>query len=390
MTANATENASRRSSSCGASTRASARCRSCTTSTSPSTPARSPPWSATTAPASPRWSSASAASTRSTRASSSSRASRSPSTARGTPRRSASRSSTRTSRSATTSTSSRTCSSAASRRTGIVLDEADDGGAGRARRSQSLSVRTRARRVRQQVASLSGGQRQTVAIAKAVLWNSKVVILDEPTAALGVAQTEQVLDLVRRLADNGLAVVLISHNMNDVFAGRGPHRRASTSAGWSPQVKHQGRHATPQVVELITAGRSGERRAPSRRASVDERSDGMSAPRPSHVAQYEPGRRRPARRRLGEHVRGVLSTGSRGGDIGALPAVLGAGRAGDRLLDRCGRSFFTAGNFANLLTQGAAITVHRHGPGLRPAARRDRPVGRLHQRRLRGRAGHRC
>ncbi len=71
--------------------------------------------------------------------------------------------------------------------------------------------------VRQNVASLSGGQRQTVAIARAVLWNSKLVILDEPTAALGVAQTEQVLNLVRRLADNGLGVILISHNMNDVF-----------------------------------------------------------------------------------------------------------------------------------------------------------------------------
>ena len=69
-----------------------------------------------------------------------------------------------------------------------------------------LSVRT-VKAIRQTVASLSGGQRQTVAIARAVLWNSKVVILDEPTAALGVAQTEQVLNLVRRLADNGLAVV---------------------------------------------------------------------------------------------------------------------------------------------------------------------------------------
>src|SRR5882757_9431103 len=79
-----------------------------------------------------------------------------------------------------------------------------------------LSGRT-VKSVRQKVASLSGGQRQTVAIARAVLWNSTMVILDEPTAALGVAQTEQVLNLVRRLADNGLGVILISHNMNDVM-----------------------------------------------------------------------------------------------------------------------------------------------------------------------------
>ena len=80
----------------------------------------------------------------------------------------------------------------------------------------SLSVRT-VKSVRQLVASLSGGQRQTVAIAKAVLGNSRIVILDEPTAALGVAQTEQVLELVKRLAASGVGVVIISHNMNDVL-----------------------------------------------------------------------------------------------------------------------------------------------------------------------------
>ena len=71
--------------------------------------------------------------------------------------------------------------------------------------------------IRQQVATLSGGQRQSVAVAKAVQWNSKLVLLDEPTAALGVAQTEQVLALVRRLGEQGLAVVIISHNLHDVF-----------------------------------------------------------------------------------------------------------------------------------------------------------------------------
>lgn len=119
----------------------------------------------------------------------------------------------------------------------------------------SLSVRT-VKSVRQSVASLSGGQRQTVAIAKAVLWNSRIVLLDEPTAALGVAQTRQVLDLVRRLADRGLGVVLISHNMNDVFevADRITALYLGRVAADVPteSVTHN------QVVELITAGRSGE------------------------------------------------------------------------------------------------------------------------------------
>ena len=140
------------------------------------------------------------------------------------------------------------------KRNGFILDEASM--EARARETlASLSVRT-VKSVRQSVASLSGGQRQTVAIAKSVLWNSKVVLLDEPTAALGVAQTRQVLDLVRRLADQGLGVVLISHNMNDVlevadritalYLGR---VAADVAA---KDVTHS------QVVELITAGRSGD------------------------------------------------------------------------------------------------------------------------------------
>jgi D-xylose transport system ATP-binding protein len=118
----------------------------------------------------------------------------------------------------------------------------------------SLSVRT-VKSVRQKVASLSGGQRQTVAIAKAVLWNSKVVILDEPTAALGVAQTAEVLRLVRNLADKGLAVILISHNMNDVL--QVSDRIAALYLGqMAAQVKRADVTHT-QIVELITAGRSG-------------------------------------------------------------------------------------------------------------------------------------
>ena len=136
---------------------------------------------------------------------------------------------------------------------GLVLDEAQMEIKARDTLA-SLSVRT-VSSVRQLVASLSGGQRQTVAIAKSVLWNSKVVMLDEPTAALGVAQTRQVLDLVRRLADNGLGVLLISHNMNDVkevsdritalYLGRVAADVAAKDV------------TTGQIVELITSGRSG-------------------------------------------------------------------------------------------------------------------------------------
>jgi len=71
--------------------------------------------------------------------------------------------------------------------------------------------------VRTPVMSLSGGQRQSIAVAKSILRNAKVVLLDEPTAALGVAQTRQVLHMIRRLRDQGLAVVVISHNLADVF-----------------------------------------------------------------------------------------------------------------------------------------------------------------------------
>ena len=119
----------------------------------------------------------------------------------------------------------------------------------------SLSVRT-VKSVRQLVASLSGGQRQTVAIAKAALWRSKVIFLDEPTAALGVAQTRQVLDLVRRLADSGVGVVLISHNMNDVMEVA--DRVDALFLGRVAAEVLAKESSTSQLVELITTGRSGD------------------------------------------------------------------------------------------------------------------------------------
>ena len=116
---------------------------------------------------------------------------------------------------------------------------------------QSLAVTT-IRSIRQPVASLSGGQRQSVAVAKAVQWNSKLVILDEPTAALGVAQTRQVLDLVKRLADQGLAVVLISHNLHDIFevATRITVLRLGRDVG----VYERDKATQQEVVQAITAG----------------------------------------------------------------------------------------------------------------------------------------
>jgi D-xylose transport system ATP-binding protein len=114
-----------------------------------------------------------------------------------------------------------------------------------------LSVRT-VKSIRQKVASLSGGQRQTVAIARAVLWNSKVVILDEPTAALGVAQTEQVLKLVRQLADNGLAVIVISHNLNDVF--QVADNIAAMYLGTMAAQVEKNSVSQNDVVRLITTG----------------------------------------------------------------------------------------------------------------------------------------
>lgn len=137
---------------------------------------------------------------------------------------------------------------------GPVLDEATMERKARETLTR-LSVRTLSS-VRQLVASLSGGQRQTVAIAKAVLWDSKVVILDEPTAALGVAQTRQVLDLVRRLAETGHGVILVSHNMNDVLEVA--DRIAVLYLGRIAAEVEAAEVTQNQVVELITSGRSGE------------------------------------------------------------------------------------------------------------------------------------
>ncbi len=133
---------------------------------------------------------------------------------------------------------------------GLVLDELT-----MEHRSQevleSLSVTT-LKSVRQTVAGLSGGQRQAVAVAKSVMWDSKLVILDEPTAALGVAQTRQVLDLVRRLAERGYGVVIISHNLHDIFEVS--DRITVLRLGQQVAVLDRAQTTQQEVVEAITAG----------------------------------------------------------------------------------------------------------------------------------------
>ena len=116
---------------------------------------------------------------------------------------------------------------------------------------KSLAVTT-IKSIRQPVATLSGGQRQSVAVARAVMWNSKLVILDEPTAALGVAQTEQVLELVRRLGSQGLGVMLISHNLHDVFETS--HRITVLRLGRNVGVYTRDKTTPEEVVHAITAG----------------------------------------------------------------------------------------------------------------------------------------
>jgi D-xylose transport system ATP-binding protein len=144
------------------------------------------------------------------------------------------------------------------RHRGLFLDDGSMEEAARETLAR-LSVTT-VRSVRQKVAGLSGGQRQSVAVAKAVMWNSKLVVLDEPTAALGVAQTKQVLTLVRTLADRGLGVILISHNLEDVLkvADSIAVLRLGVMVG-QPDRKDV---TSQELVELITTGRSS-RHAPA-------------------------------------------------------------------------------------------------------------------------------
>ena len=116
-----------------------------------------------------------------------------------------------------------------------------------------LSVVT-VRSIRQPVGSLSGGQRQAVAVARAIMQNAELVIMDEPTAALGVTQTKVVLDLIKTLSSRGIAVLVISHNLTDVM--NSADRVAVLYLGRMAAVAPVDQLDTASIVELMTTGRS--------------------------------------------------------------------------------------------------------------------------------------
>ncbi len=221
-----------------------------------------------------------------------------------------------------------------------------------------LHVRT-IRSVRMQVVSLSGGQRQSIAVAKAVMWNSKLVILDEPTAALGVAQTRQVLALVRRLADQGLAVIMISHNLNDVFAvaDRIAVLRLGQMVGSGPVSDFD----SSMIVDLMTSGRTGrDKPAPIAEEAVTKFAE-------TDAADEEEGGEHKGKRietyisthsgaqSFGEYVR---STWSKiiAGQSGVLPVVLGVILIGI-IFQTQNSKFLSAGNLVNLLVQGSVYML---------------------------------
>ena len=238
-----------------------------------------------------------------------------------------------------------------------LLDE-DDMERTAAETLASLRVAT-LRSIRQPVASLSGGQRQAIAVAKAVMWNSKLVILDEPTAALGVAQTKQVLELVRRLADHGLAVIMVSHNLNDVFAVA--DRIVVLRLGRTVAEGDAAGFDTRSVVELMTTGRSsrpigapaesGEavEEAQSLRRTLPEDDVEKAAPAGSAIVADASGQS------LDAYLRALWSR-ILAGQSGVLPVVLGVALIAI-IFQVQNASFLTPGNLVNLLVQGAVFML---------------------------------
>jgi len=267
-------------------------------------------------------------------------------------------------------------------RTGL-LDE-DDMERAASKTLAELQVTT-LQSVREPVASLSGGQRQSVAVAKAVMWNSKLVILDEPTAALGVAQTKQVLELVRRLADNGLAVIIISHNLNDVFSVADRFAVLRLGRLVSTGVAHD--YDPQMVVELMTLGVSARQPNRDSRVAAETVYDTTPAPQPviSAVADETPAeaaenslgttssRAAPVTGKSASSSEAVgmakaapadtlagygrsLWTRILAGQSGVLPVVVGAVLIAT-IFQSQNEQFLSPGNLVNLLVQGAVFMI---------------------------------
>ena len=207
--------------------------------------------------------------------------------------------------------------------------------------------------IRQTVATLSGGQRQSVAVARAVMWNSKLVILDEPTAALGVAQTEQVLELVRRLAEQGLA--------------RHPHL-AQPARHLRDRDPHHGPAPRPQRRDLrarddhAAGGRAGDHRRNSDQGlgHRGDRPGGRSVSTGAEIVA--PGIGLPggddAEEGTGLWQRTLGNIKS--GNLGVLPVVLGEVLI-VAYFGFTATNFFTAGNFVNVILQMAGVTMIAFG-----------------------------
>ena len=209
---------------------------------------------------------------------------------------------------------------------------------------KSLAVTT-IRSIRQPVATLSGGQRQSVAVARAVMWNSRLVILDEPTAALGVAQTQQVLELVERLADQGLAVVLISHNLHDIFAVA--DRITVLRLGRSIAVYERDQTTQQEVVQAITAG------VPTKVSGIPSTEP---EPRLSTDAAAAPAGARAAR----DASSGAILDNIRAGNLGSWPVLVGLVVIVIFFSFKAD-NFLSPGNFSNIITQMAGVTLLAYG-----------------------------
>jgi D-xylose transport system permease protein len=214
--------------------------------------------------------------------------------------------------------------------------------------------------VREPVASLSGGQRQSIAVAKAAMWNSKLVILDEPTAALGVAQTKQVLDLVRHLAGQGLAVIMVSHNLNDVFSVA--DRLAMLRLGKLVAVGDASQFDPQMAVELMTLGQTSRTPDCNSRLAAEEiydrgrRADETPAASVSLAATGEPAEAVPVRgNSLWDYLRTqwaqVLA-----GRSGVLSVVIGTIVIA-AVFQSQNPNFLTPGNLVNLLVQASVFML---------------------------------